>query len=273
MPHSLRVLLVEDRSDAKMQRSMLSESLISQEMEVLEACTMQDALDAAYRFEPDVIIVEVVLSEQGSASIELDSTMGIELAQRLCEQDRVPQMGIVFLLTCSVQAGEPMQLVSDLGDCVIYLPKLASVSQLLEAIHKIAKGSTNLYVRSNRMQPQHKTPFQLALDTLTPEERSYILLALQNLQHLSVRQNSVFETVGACRTFKQAADEINIALHSLHSHMRIIYDKLEMSQASSGLNPAALLAKAQLLSRLQQMETQGMSHPSYAKESDEMDMI
>ncbi len=245
MDHPLTVLLVEDDWSV---RSAVRDYLTRREMVVCEADCLATALAVAEAARPDVAVLDIVLPERAGEQADFDRHVGVEVARRLREQS--PRLGIVFLSAYADRGPEVVQLFMEGNDRIVYLLKGSKPQELLDAIHTVARNLPVLNLMGVR--PVRTTAFDLALDTLTGEERAYVITALGRLDTLSEPEKRVFEMVGGCRTHKQAAEKLALAPKTIGSHIDTIYSKLGLREACLGLNPLALLAKIHLLYRLRQ---------------------
>ena len=102
------------------------------------------------------------------------------------------------------------------------------------------------------VSPSPITAYDLALSTLSPDERACIIPALARIDTLSDHERRVFASVGACLTHKQSAESTGLATKSVSSAIDTIYEKLGLRAGNAGLNQAMLLAKIHLLYLLRQ---------------------
>ncbi len=249
MHQPLTVLLVEDDWSV---RSAVRDYLIKRHMMVLEADCMAIALSIADTTEPDVAVVDIVLPEQAGERADFEKHIGIETARQL--RERFPQLGIVFLSAYMDRGPQVIQLFMDGHDRIVYLLKGSKPKELLDAIYEVAGGLSALKIAPG-VQAARKTVFDWALETLTAEEKTCVMIALDSLNNLSEPEWRVFEAVGECRTRQGAAQKLSVSARTVGSHMDAVYDKLGLREASAELNQLTLLAKVQLLYRLQQLET------------------
>ncbi|MCP4540833.1 MAG: response regulator transcription factor [Chloroflexi bacterium] len=249
MNQKLKVLLIEDDWSV---RNAVRDYLAKRQMVVFEADCLEAALAVADTAQPDVAVVDIVMPERAGERADFKQHVGIKVARQLREQ--FPKLGIVFLSAYVDRGPEVVQLFMDGHDRIIYLLKGSKPQELLNAIHKAAGGLSALEIAAG-VQMAHKTTFDLALEMLTDEENECVMMALDSLQTLSESEWRVFEAVGRCRTRQQAAHELGVSTKTIGRHMDMVYDKLCLKEAHSGLNQLALLVKIYVLYRLRQMET------------------
>lgn len=240
----LKVLLVEDDWSV---RSAVRDYLTKRSVAVSEADCLETALSVADTFRPDVAVIDIVVPERAGDRANFDRHVGIEVARQL--RERLPQMGIVFLSAYADRGPEVVQLFSDGHQRIAYLLKGSKPQELWEAIHTIADGRETLKIGSG-VQTMRKTAFDFAIKTLSDDERGCVLAALDSLPTLTKPEWRVFEAVGQCRTYRQAAHELAISVKTVDSHINTIYGKLGLREADARFNQSALLAKVYLLDGL-----------------------
>jgi DNA-binding NarL/FixJ family response regulator len=226
--------------------------LTKHEICISEANCLEHALVAANTAQPDVAVVDIVLPERAGERADFERHVGIQVARQL--RERLPRLGIVFLSAYIDRGPEVVQFFMDGHDRVVYLLKGSKPQELLDAIHEVAGGLSALKI-ARGVQTARKTAFDMALETLTDEERACVVTALDYLETLSEPEWRVFEAVGKCQTHQRAAKELAISVRTVGSHMDMIYGKLYLRETTPGFNQLALLAKIHLLYHLQQIET------------------
>ena len=251
MDTPLKVLLVED--DWTVRRAV-HEYLSGHGMELAEADSLEASLQTAERFAPDVAVVDIVLPEKSDQRADFQQHVGIEIARQL--RQRFPQIGIVFLSAFMDRGPEVLQMFMDGYDRITYLLKGSKPQELLQAVQRVGSGSAGLEIAQG-VPSCRKTPFDLALELLSPVEQEVIGVALAGLAELSEPEQRVFDAVGRCLSRQQAAVELNLSPKTVSSHMEAIYDRLHLRQIPSGLNALSLLAKLHLLHGLQNVQETG----------------
>ena len=246
MSQPLRVLLVEDDWAV---RHAVRDYLVRHEMIVEEADCLDAALVTATACQPDVAVIDIVLPRRAGERADFNKHTGVEVARQLRQE--LPQLGIVFLSAYVDRGPEVVQLFMEGHDKIVYLLKGSKPQELMDAIHRVARGLSTLEIGPG-VQGKRTSAFDLALETLSDDERSAVVVALSRLETLSEPEKRVFEAIGACRTHKQAAEQLGISARTIGSHVDTIYEKLGLREAHSGLNPLMLLAKLGMLERLRQ---------------------
>ena len=249
MSQPLRVLLVEDDWAV---RHAVRDYLVRHEMIVEEADCLDAALVTATACQPDVAVIDIVLPRRAGERADFNKHTGVEVARQLRQE--LPQLGIVFLSAYVDRGPEVVQLFMEGHDKIVYLLKGSKPQELMDAIHRVARGLSTLEIGPG-VQGKRKTPFDLALDGLTLEEQASVTFALIRLELLSEPEKRVFQMIGSCRTHKQAADQLGISAKTIGSHIDAIYDKLGLRELAPGLSQLMLLAKIHLLDHLRQADS------------------
>ncbi|MBN1315642.1 MAG: response regulator transcription factor [Anaerolineales bacterium] len=244
MYKSINVLLIDDDWAV---RQAVSDYLIRHDMSVYQADNPEDAIALAAEVHPDVAVVDIVMPERADGLTDFDGRVGIDVAHKL--RERLPDLGIVFLSAYVDRGLEVIQMFMDGHQGIAYILKGSKPQELLDAIMAVYNGRAALNLMSG-IKFQNNTPFDLALATMTPEEQENAKLALTSLNELSEPEWQVLDLIGACRTRRQTAKELDLSPRTVGSHMDSIYAKLGLRQALPGLNQLTLLAKICLLHRL-----------------------
>mgnify|MGYP001040951917 FL=1 len=245
MDAPLKVLLVEDDW---MVRSAVQQYLAGHGLQVSEADSLESSLQVIEHCTPDVAVIDIVLPEKSDQRADFQQHVGIEIARRLRQQ--IPKIGIVFLSAYIDRGPEVVQMFMEGHEQITYLLKGCKPQELLRSIQRVGSGSSGLEIAPG-VQSRRKTPFDLAMSQLSPEERDVLSIALEGLSDLSEPERKVFDAIGCCLSRQQAADTLCLSPKTVSSHMETIYDRLHLGQVPNGMNTLALLAKLHLLHRLQ----------------------
>lgn len=246
---ALRVLLLEDHWAVS---ETISQYLAKHGMAVEVVDCLETALVAAAANPPDVAVLDIVVPERPGQLPRFNQHTGVEAARLL--RQRYPRIGIVFYSGYNDRGPEVVQLATESEGRIVYLLKGSKPDELLGAIHKVASSSAPLDLRDG-VQIVRRTALDAALDALGAEERGAITLALDRMPTLSEPERRVFEVVGGCRTHKQAADELNLSVKTVSSHLEAIYEKLGLREAHPGLNQAMIMAKLHLIESLKKAKS------------------
>jgi len=245
MPSPLKVLLVEDDWTV---RSAVAEYLAGHGMQLAEGDSLEAGIQAAEHFKPDVAVIDIVLPVKSDQRADFQQHVGIDVARQL--RQRFPKIGIVFLSAFIDRGPEVVQMFVEGHDRITYLLKGCKPHELLRAVEHMGSGSAGLEIAMG-VQARRRTPFDLAVELLSQEERAVITLALTGLPDLSEPERKVFDAIGRCLTRQQAAVELGLSPKTVSSHMEKIYERLNLQNVPPGMNTLALLAKLHLLHELQ----------------------
>jgi DNA-binding NarL/FixJ family response regulator len=249
MSGRLKVLVVDDDWTA---REALVGFLGKREMEVWQADCRAAAEALADPAIFDVAILDIVLPDSPQEPAQFDEHVGVELARSLCQRN--PRLGIVFLSAYMDRGPEVIQLFMDGHDRIAYLLKGSPPKALLDAIQQVTRRGAGLEIAAG-IHTRHTTAFDLALSTLTPDERQALLPALPRIALLTPPERRVFVALGSCMTRQGAANQLGIVVKTVDYHLGSLYEKLMLRDGQ--LNQTALLIKLYMLDSLQQL-----AHPS-----------
>lgn len=252
MDAPIKVLLVDDDWSV---RSAVRDYLLRRDFVVSEADCVESAFTVGIAQQPDVVVMDIVLPEAPGERADFDHHAGVDAARRLRQQ--LPQLGIVFLSAYVDRGAEVVRLFTAGNDRIVYLLKGSKPHELLDAIQTVARKLPVLNLIGIRGRI---TPCDLALQTLSQDERVCVTRALERLPSLSEPELRVFHAIGACLTHKHAAERLGLSAKTISHHVDSIYDKLGLREAHSGLNPLMLLSKIHLAHLLQAAEV--ARHPA-----------
>jgi DNA-binding NarL/FixJ family response regulator len=169
-----------------------------------EAADSQRALEDIKRLQPDVAVVD----------ISLQGRTGIELIKNLREQS----VGVPILVMSMFDEMHYAELVLRAG-AQGYLMKEVAPSKLLVAIRRLLQGK--IYV--------------------SEEMNSWLLMRIAGnggktngspLEALSARESEVFHLIGAGRSTRQIAEELNLSVKTIETHRAHIMEKLQLSSST-----------------------------------------
>jgi DNA-binding NarL/FixJ family response regulator len=213
---SVRVLVVDDHEVVRSGvRSALEDAA---DLEVVgEASTADEAVTKAGALHPDVVLMDVRLSEGGDLS-------GIDAARRVLSE--TPSARVLMFSSY----GERETVVAAImAGASGYLTKNVRHAQLVDAIRATARGESlldarvaGLVVQQLRDQPEK---IERPEDKLSPREREVLALIAQGM------------------TNRQIAEQLVISEHTARNHVASILDKLELSSRAAA---AALAARSGL---------------------------
>lgn len=199
----VRVLVVEDDD---LTRDTLAEALATQPgMQVVGlAATSQEALELLRHTQPDVALVDLNLGNES----------GIDLIRQFKEE----QAGMQMMAHTVLDDRDAVFRAIKAG-AVSYVLKGCSVVELAAALREVHAGGGPMTPRIARMVIQelaaHGEP-----DPLSPRER-------QILRHID-----------AGLTYKEIANNEHLSTHTVHSHIKNIYERLHASGKKDALAKA-----------------------------------
>ena len=199
----IRIALVDDHVVVRSGLRLLVESRSGWSV-VAEASGTDEAVSAAAREQPDVILLD----------LDLGTGSGLDCLPRLRE---VAPAARVLILT-GLRDTELHQQAVRLGAAGVVAKDMAADS-LLKAIERVHAGETWLDRRTTasllaelaRGKPQPKDPDAARIATLTPRERELVSLIAEGLRN------------------QQIADRLHISEATVRHHLSSIFAKLEVS--------------------------------------------
>jgi two-component system, NarL family, response regulator DevR len=207
----LRVMLVDDH---EIVRDGIRAMLESQDDIVVasEAGTVRDAIDEAARTRPDVIVMDVRLSD-GS---------GIEATREI----RAARPATKVLMLTSFADDEAL-FASIMAGASGYVLKQVKSGDLLHAIRAVGAGDSLL-------DPSMTTA---VLDRLRKGKH---LMADEKLARLSPQEERILQQIADGKTNKEIGDDLNLAEKTVKNYVSSILSKLEVARRAEA---AAYLAR------------------------------
>jgi DNA-binding NarL/FixJ family response regulator len=212
MPDSIRILLVDDHAVVRKGLAMVLR--LESDLEVVgEAANGRDGLDAARRFNPDIVLVDLVMPEMG----------GQEMALALRKSN--PRIKIMMLTGTGVD-----DRVFDLVAAGIegYVLKNIEPAELVRAIHAVVNGEAYLHPDVmkkvvGRIQPQSAPPV-----SLTP------------------RELEVLEWMATPNTYRKIATQLNVSEETIRSHAKSILEKMKQPNRAQAVLTAVKMGLIRL---------------------------
>lgn len=210
----IRMMLVDDSEVVRVGLA----AVLSQdpEIEVIgQAATSSDAVQLAGRLNPDLVLLDVRIPEEG----------GIEAGRRILEQQ--PGTRVLFL---SAFADDELVRAAILIGAHGYLLKEIDAASLVNSIKRVARGESILDpgLRSGvldwvmRSVPQTTAP---ELPPLTPQEQRIVALVAEG------------------KTNKEIASAMDLSPKTVKNYLHNVFEKLGIQRRSQA---AALHAKKQI---------------------------
>jgi len=169
---------------------------------------MEEALDAMGRDLPDVVLVD----------IGLPGLSGIEGARLL--NQRYPELPVLIL---TVYNDDERIFAAICAGACGYLLKKTPASRILEHIREVLDGGAP-------MSPEvARRVLQLFRQFRPPHEARY---------QLTAQEQRLLALLGEGHQYKTAAVELGITVNTVSSHMRHIYEKLQVHSKSEAVAKA-----------------------------------
>jgi DNA-binding NarL/FixJ family response regulator len=242
----LKVLICDD--DALMRGGMLP-FLAGLGMEVLEAGSGHEGLELALREKPDVAVLDIVMPEEPGGPRDFERSIGLEVARKI--KAALPTTGIVIFSAYEDRGADVWDLVRSGVKGVVYLLKGALPDELAVAIRSAARGRVSI---DGDVDIERTTSAAHGLvEMLSSEERSWVELALQNLEALSAREREVLGLLAESRTVEGVASQLHLAPSTVTNTINSIYSKLGLSgvdESQEYLRKSSVAVKAWLIHRL-----------------------
>lgn len=154
---------------------------------------------------PDVVLMD----------INMPGMNGIECVERL--KSLMPNVQIV-MLTVYEDTDQIFRALA--AGATGYLLKRSSPSKLLQAIREVQAGGSPM---SNSIARKVVASFQKAKKT---DEKQ---------PHLSPREQAVLDCLAKGLTYKQIADQLEISIDTIRTHLRRVYEKLHVQSRTEAV--------------------------------------
>jgi DNA-binding NarL/FixJ family response regulator len=154
---------------------------------------------------PDVVLMD----------INMPGMNGIECVERL--KKMMPDV-LIVMLTVYEDADQIFRALA--AGAAGYLLKRLSPTKLLQAIREVHAGGSPM---SNSIARKVVASFQKAkkLD--------------ENQPHLSPREQAVLDCLAKGLTYKQIADQLEISIDTIRTHLRRVYEKLHVQSRTEAV--------------------------------------
>ena len=194
---NVKVSLVEDDGDIRESLSLLIRGTSGFEF-LNSYSSAEDALAGLEGALPDVVLMD----------IHLPKASGIECVRSI--KQRWPGV-LVVMLTVFDDSEELFESLR--AGASGYLLKRTSPSKILEAILEVWKGGA----------PMSPTIARMVVERFSPE-----VPAPKQKERFSEREEQILNLLSQGYRYKEIAHELGIAVETVHSHLRRIYDRLQV---------------------------------------------
>lgn len=177
--------------------------LIASQQDLLLVYTSDNLMDAdaLYHANPDVVIMD----------IDLPSRSGIEGVKML--KENLPTAA-VFMLTVFEDEDKIFESVK--AGALGYLLKKDSPEKIIEAIHAVHNGESIVNGKIARKMLEYFSNKDKSREEMLEE------------YNLTRRENEILQLLIDGKSYKIIADTCNISMHTLFTHTRNIYNKLNI---------------------------------------------
>ncbi len=206
MEKNLRILIYEDNAQLREGMSFLFQATPGMELVAAFGDTHQVAIQVKHH-KPDLIVMDVDLP--GVGGIEATA-----IAKAVCPETQV------LILTVFEEEEKIFRAIRNGAGG--YLLKSTPPGEIIEAIHDIRRGGSPLTASVARKVLQHFQQQQRPLSN-------------SNTYQLSARELEILRALTKGHSYKLVADELNISIDTVRSHIRHIYEKLQVNSKSEAV--------------------------------------
>lgn len=216
MSEKIRLLLVDDHEIVRAGLRMLF--LAEEDMEIVaEAASGEEALQAVARLQPDVVIMDVAMSEMN----------GIEATRRI--KARSPGT-VVLALTMHEDEQYFFEMLA--AGAAGYIPKRAAPADLVSAIRVVSQGNVFLYPSLAKLLvtdfKQRAVPGQSsAASVLTPREQEVLTLIAEGYTNREIAETLVISVKTVDRHRENIMNKLD-----LHSSVALVKYAIERGYIS-----------------------------------------
>lgn len=198
----VNIILVEDHSDFRESLSFLLNS--NEKFSCVSYGNAEDALEQFDEQLPDVVIMD----------INLPGISGIECARRIKQE--YPS---VQILICTVNEDDEKIFQALQAGASGYLLKRSAIDEIFSSINDICNGGSPMTPVIARKVVSSFMQYQKVPDTL-----------------LSARENEILDLMAEGKRIKEIASSVYVSVNTVRTHIRHIYEKLQVSSRVEALN-------------------------------------
>ena len=208
--HPIHVLLADDHDILRQGLKLLLS--LQQEMQVVgEARTGREAVEMACNLKPDVVVMDISMTEMD----------GLEACQHIRSQQPATQ---VLILT--MHESEEYFLQALRVGAAGYLVKKAAPSDLHTAIHTIAHGGAFLYPGLAKALIRAYLAHSSVTTPASPQDTARASSLAQELRVLTPRELEVLTLVAEGRTNQEIANQLVLSIKTVQAHRANVMEKL-----------------------------------------------
>lgn len=201
---NIQVGIIEDEREIRESLQLLVNNTSGYSCEHLYA-NAEDAIRELPNLKLDVVLTDIHLPGKSGISC-------IEILKPLCPQTN-------FLISTSFEDADTVFKALKAG-ATGYLTKLSSASKLMEAIHEVYLGGSPMSSHIARM----------VVNTFKETEANI------ELSKLSKREREILDALSKGYRYKEIAGTLFLSTETVRTHIRNIYDKLQVNSRTDALN-------------------------------------
>lgn len=221
-----------------------------------EASNKSEAIAVAAANNPVGAIVDIVIPKDAASLARLDESVGLEVVRWLKEFN--PSMGVVVFSAYDDRGREMMAMVRDGTFGLAYMLKGSRPERVLGALEQALAGNVLMDPEAlANVRGLHDD----ILNSLSPEERPWVLRAVELMPTLSDREREVAVRLANSQNVTGIAKSMGLKQSTVENHITSLYKSLELSavdRLAPTLRKSTLLAKACILYAL---GVQGLGRP------------
>ncbi|HEX2616592.1 MAG TPA: response regulator transcription factor [Flavobacteriales bacterium] len=198
------LMLVEDHEEYRKSLEFLLNS--APEFKCVGHANAEEAIEAMYRDLPDIVIMDINLPGQS----------GINATRTI--RDKWPEVQVMI---CTVYEDDEKIFGALKAGANGYLLKRAPIEELFDAIKQLQQGGSPM---SAGIARKVVSSFQRPLSTAA--------------QQLTDREQEVLDLLAEGLRVKEIADRANVSVSTVRTHIRHIYEKLQVQTRVEALNKA-----------------------------------
>lgn len=241
----MKVLLVDDDP---FNREGVKLYLEQRGIEVVEAGDARTAWEATQMTAFDAAIIDIVIPEEPNERFQVDQGNGVKLTARI--KDAYPTLGVVLFSAYEWFGQDVFRLIQEGKRGIAYKLKGCRPRELYDSLMLVKGG----HIAIDAEVTTGKSSAKAYLSFLDEGERSWVILAAEQIPNLTPRERDVAQRIGAAHTTANIAESLILAPKSVDNVRNRIYQKLGLSNLDESVPPLSksiILAKAFILYDLQ----------------------
>lgn len=201
---AINIMLIEDHGDFRESLNFLLNS--NESFRCIAYAKAEDALEMLNDDMPDVVIMD----------INLPGISGIECTRRI--KQKYPAIQV---LMCTVNEDDEKIFQALQAGASGYLLKRSAIDEIFSSINDVCNGGS----------PMTPSIARKVVSSFMPQTDQSNLAAT-----LSARENEILDLLAEGKRIKEIADKIFVSVNTVRTHIRHIYDKLQVNSRVEALN-------------------------------------